>query len=174
MADKRLVQVIDMDEKDREILCILEDNSKLVANEIAPMVGLDVSEVETRIRSLEEAQVIRKYTTVINWEKAGNGEVSAIIELKVSPERDYGYDRIAERLSRFKQVRTLRLITGTYDLQVIVTGRNMQEVSRFVSEHVAPMDRIRETATHIVMKSYKENGNTLFEQQEPERLPYSF
>jgi len=174
VADKRLVQVIDMDEKDREILCILEDNSKLVANEIAPMVGLDVSEVETRIRSLEEAQVIRKYTTVINWEKAGNGEVSAIIELKVSPERDYGYDRIAERLSRFKQVRTLRLITGTYDLQVIVTGRNMQEVSRFVSEHVAPMDRIRETATHIVMKSYKENGNTLFEQQEPERLPYSF
>ena len=85
-----------------------------------------------------------------------------------------GYDRIAERLSRFRQVRTLRLITGTYDLQIIVTGKNMQEVSRFVSEHVAPMDRIRETATHIIMKSYKENGNTLFEQQETERLPYSF
>ena len=92
----------------------------------------------------------------------------------MSPERDFGYDRIAERLSRFKQVRTLRLITGTYDLQVMVSGKNMQEVSRFVSEHVAPMDRIRETATHIVMKSYKENGNTLFEQQETERLPYSF
>jgi DNA-binding Lrp family transcriptional regulator len=92
----------------------------------------------------------------------------------VNPERDYDYERIAERLSRFKQVRTLRLMTGTYDLQLLVTGKNMQEVSRFVSEHVAPMDRIRETATHIIMKSYKENGNTLFEQQESERLPYSF
>jgi len=163
-----------MDEKDREILCILEDNSKLSANDIAQMVNLDAQDVEKRIHELEEMQIIRKYATVINWEKAGNGEVSAIIELKVSPERDFGYDRIAERLSRFKQVRTLRLITGTYDLQLIVSGRNMQEVSRFVSEHVAPMDRIRETATHIIMKSYKENGNTFFEQQEPERLPYSF
>ena len=163
-----------MDEKDLEILRILEENSRLTADEIASMVGLTQSDVENRICTLEESQVIRKYSAVVNWEKAGNGEVSAIIELKVSPERDFGYDRIAERLSRFRQVRTLRLMTGTYDLQLIVTGKNMQEVSRFVSEHVAPMDRIRETATHIIMKSYKENGNTLFEQQETERLPYSF
>jgi len=163
-----------MDEKDREVLCILEENSRLDAGEIGAMVGLTAAEVGTRIHELEASQIIKRYSTVINWEKAGNGEVSAIIELKVSPERDYGYDRIAERLSRFKQVRTLRLITGTYDLQLIVTGKNMQDVSRFVSEHVAPMDRIRETATHIIMKSYKENGNALFEQQEPERLPYSF
>jgi DNA-binding Lrp family transcriptional regulator len=137
------------------------------------MTNLSTADVETRIHALESAQVIKRYSTVINWERAGNGEVSAIIELKVSPERDYGYDRIAERLSRFRQVKTLRLMTGTYDLQLLVTGKNMQEVSRFVSEHVAPMDRIRETATHIIMKSYKENGNTLFEQTEPERLPYS-
>lgn len=163
-----------MDEKDLELLRILEDNSRLSPDEIATMTNLTATEVKDRIRALESAQVIKKYITVINWERAGNGEVSAIIELKVSPERDYGYDRIAERLSRFKQVRSLRLITGTYDLQILVTGKNMQEVSRFVSEHVAPMDRIRETATHIIMKSYKENGNTLFEQQEAERLPYSF
>jgi DNA-binding Lrp family transcriptional regulator len=163
-----------MDEKDFVLLNILEENSRLSAQEIATMTSLSAAEVEGRIRTLEGSGVIRKYTTVIDWERAGNGEVSAIIELKVSPERDYGYDRIAERLSRFRQVRTLRLITGTYDLQLIVTGKNMQEVSRFVSEHVAPMDRIRETATHIIMKSYKENGNTLFEQQEAERLPFSF
>ena len=163
-----------MDEKDIEILRILEENSRLSADEIGSMVNLSASDVGDRIHALESAQVIKRYSTVINWERAGNGEVSAIIELKVSPERDYGYDRIAERLSRFKQVKTLRLMTGTYDLQLLVTGKNMQEVSRFVSEHVAPMDRIRETATHIIMKSYKENGNTLFEQQEPERLPYSF
>jgi len=163
-----------MDERDLQILHILEENSRLSADEIATMVNLGVAEVGERIHTLEASQVIKGYSTVINWERAGNGEVSAIIELKVSPERDYGYDRIAERLSRFKQVKTLRLMTGTYDLQLMVTGKNMQEVSRFVSEHVAPMDRIRETATHIIMKSYKENGNTLFEQQEPERLPYSF
>jgi len=163
-----------MQEKDIELLRILEDNSRLSATEIATMTNLTPTEVEARIHALEAAGVIRKYTTVINWELAGNGEVSSIIELKVNPERDFGYDRIAERLSRFRQVKTLRLMTGTYDLQLLVTGNNMQEVSRFVSEHVAPMDRIRETATHIIMKSYKENGNILFEQQEAERLPYSF
>jgi DNA-binding Lrp family transcriptional regulator len=162
-----------MDEKDLELLRILEENSRLSADEIAIMTNISTSEVEERVRALEAAQVIKRYSTVINWERAGNGEVSAIIELKVNPERDYGYDRIAERLSRFRQVKTLRLMTGTYDLQLLVTGKNMQEVSRFVSEHVAPMDRIRETATHIIMKSYKENGNTFFEQTEPERLPYS-
>ncbi len=163
-----------MQEKDLELLQILENNSRLSATEIATMTNLTPTEVEARIHALENAGIICKYTTVINWEKAGNGEVSSIIELKVSPERDFGYDRIAERLSRFRQVKTLRLMTGTYDLQLLVTGKNMQDVSRFVSEHVAPMDRIRETATHIIMKSYKENGNVLFEQQEAERLPYSF
>jgi DNA-binding Lrp family transcriptional regulator len=163
-----------MQETDLELLRILEDNSRLSATEIATMTNLTPTEVEARVHALEAAGIIRKYTTVINWELAGNGEVSSIIELKVNPERDFGYDRIAERLSRFRQVKTLRLMTGTYDLQLLVTGKNMQEVSRFVSEHVAPMDRIRETATHIIMKSYKENGNVLFEQQEAERLPYSF
>lgn len=162
-----------MDEKDLELLRILEENSRLSTDEIATMTSLANAEVVRRIGALEAAQIIMRYSTVVNWEKAGNGEVSAIIELKVSPERDFGYDRIAERLSRFRQVRSLRLITGTYDLQLIVTGKNMQEVSRFVSEHVAPMDRIRETATHIIMKSYKENGNTFFEQPETERLPIS-
>jgi len=162
-----------MDDKDLELLRILEENSRLSTEEIATMTSLGKAEVENRIRALEDGKVIKRYSTVVNWERAGNGEVSAIIELKVSPERDFGYDRIAERLSRFRQVKSLRLITGTYDLQLLVTGKNMQDVSRFVSEHVAPMDRIRETATHIIMKSYKENGNTFFEQPETERLPYS-
>ena len=162
-----------MDEKDLELLHILEENCRHSPDEIAIMTNIATSEVEARVQALEDAQVIKRYSTVVNWERAGNSEVSAIIELKVSPERDYGYDRIAERLSKFRQVKTLRLITGTYDLQLIVSGKNMQEVSRFVSEHVAPMDRIRETATHIIMKSYKENGTTFFEQPETERLPYS-
>src|SRR5512139_1709699 len=117
-----------MDEKDLELLMILEENSRLSTEEIATMISLSPSDVERRVCALEAAQVIRGYSTVINWERAGNGEVSAIIDLKVSPERDFGYDRIAERLSRFRQVKTLRLMTGTYDLQLLVTGKNMQEV----------------------------------------------
>jgi DNA-binding Lrp family transcriptional regulator len=162
-----------MDEKDLELLRILEESSRLSAEDVATMTSLPTSEVARRVAALEAARIIKGYSTVVNWELAGNEEVSAIIELKVSPERDYGYDRIAERLSRFRQVKTVRLITGTYDLQVIVSGKNMHEVSRFVSEHVAPMDRIRETATHIIMKTYKENGTMFFEQPETERLPYS-
>lgn len=164
-----------MDEKDRLILHLLEDNSRLTGDELAVMVELPLREVEVRIRALEEGMIIRKYTTVIDWEKAGDGGVAAIIELKVSPERDFGYDRIAERISRFKQVKALRLITGVYDFQLLVSGKDMQEVARFVSEHIAPMDRIRETATHIIMKTYKENGNTFCERDEGnERIPYSF
>ena len=87
-----------MDEKDLELLRILEENSRLSADEIAIMTNLSTADVESRVHALEAAQVIKRYSTVINWERAGNGEVSAVIELKVSPERDYGYDRIAERL----------------------------------------------------------------------------
>lgn len=162
-----------MDEKDLLLLQLLEENSRLTTQDLAVMAEMTPEDVSARVAALETSGVIRSYTAVIDWEKAGNGEVSAIIELKVNPERDYGYDRIAERIARFRQVRSLRLITGTYDLQLTVTGRNMQEVARFVSEYIAPMDRIRETATHIIMKTYKENGRTFCEKEEGERIPYS-
>ncbi|MDD1719822.1 MAG: Lrp/AsnC family transcriptional regulator [Methanoregulaceae archaeon] len=163
-----------MDEKDLLLLHLLEENSRLGAEELAAMTEISPADVKCRIAELENERIIRRYATVVDWEKAGDGEVSAIIELKVSPERDFGYDRIAERIARFNQVRALRLITGAYDLQLVVTGKNMQDVARFVSEHIAPMDRIRETATHIIMKTYKENGDSFFEREGAERLPYSF
>ena len=162
-----------MDDKDLLLLQLLEENSRLTTREMAVMAEIAPEEIEARIAALENAGVIRSYSAVIDWERAGNGEVSAIIELKVNPERDFGYDRIAERIARFRQVRSLRLITGAYDLQLTVTGKNMQEVARFVSEYIAPMDRIRETATHIIMKSYKENGRTFCEKEGSERIPYS-
>jgi DNA-binding Lrp family transcriptional regulator len=163
-----------MDEKDKLLLQLLEENSRVTADELSVMTELPVAEVAARIAALEEACIIRKYSTIVDWERAGREVVSAIIELKVSPERDFGYDRIAERIAKFNQVRALRLITGTYDFQLLVTGSTMQEVARFVSEHIAPMDRIRETATHIIMKTYKENGNSVIEQESGERIPYSF
>jgi DNA-binding Lrp family transcriptional regulator len=174
MDNDSIVQVNEMDETDLLLLHLLEDNGRLKAGELSVMVEKTPADVENRISALEEAGIIRGYTTAIDWERAGNGEVSAIIELKVNPERDFGYDRIAERISRFKQVKSLRLITGVYDFQLMVTGKNMQEVARFVSEHIAPMDKIRETATHIIMKTYKEYGNTFCEREGGERIPYSF
>ena len=162
-----------MDEKDLLLLHLLEENSRLSIGELAVMTELGPQDAECRIAALEAAGIIRSYNALVDWERAGSGEVAAIIELKVNPERDYGYDRIAERISRFRQVRSLRLITGAYDLQIIVTGKSMQDIARFVSEYIAPMDRIRETATHIVMKSYKENGHAFLEKESGERIPFS-
>jgi DNA-binding Lrp family transcriptional regulator len=163
-----------MDEKDHEILHLLEENGRLPLRELATSLALPEEEVEERIRAMEESRIIRRFTAVIDWERAGNTRVSAIIDLKIAPERDFGYDKIAERLARFRQVKALYLVSGVYDLQLLVTGKDMNEVSRFVSEQIAPMDHIRETATHIIMKIYKENGNPFFEREGGERLPISF
>ena len=163
-----------MDGKDLEILQLLEENGRIPAGELAASLGLSESEAGERIRALEAARIIRKVTAVIDWEKAGASRVSAIIDLKIAPERDFGYDKIAERIARFRQVDSLYLVSGVYDLQLLVTGKDMNEVSRFVSEQIAPMDHIREAATHIIMKIYKENGNQFFEKEGGERLPLSF
>jgi DNA-binding Lrp family transcriptional regulator len=162
-----------MDEKDLLLLRLLEENSRLSPDDLGIMAELSPDDVASRVTALEEGKIIKSYTTVIDWERAANGGVAAIIELKVNPERDFGYDRIAGRLANFREVRSLRLITGVYDLQLLVTGNTMQEVARFVSEYIAPMDRIRETATHIIMKTYKENGQNFFEKESGERIPYS-
>ncbi|MDT8357528.1 MAG: Lrp/AsnC family transcriptional regulator [Methanomicrobiaceae archaeon] len=163
-----------MDERDKLLCTLLEENSRISTRDLSEMVDLLEDEVEKRIGELEKEGIIRKYITLIDWEKAGDGGVAAIIEVKVSPERDFGYDKIAERLARFKQVRSLHLISGVYDLQMLVTGKTIHEISRFVSEQIAPMDHIRETATTLIMKTYKENGHAFTEREGGERLPLSF
>lgn len=163
-----------MDEKDHTLLQLLEENCRTPVSDLAVMAELSEQDARDRIGRLEEAGAIRRYAAVIDWERAGNGNVAAVIELKVSPERDFGYDRIAGRIARFPQVRSLRLMTGAYDLQLLVVGSSMREIARFVAEQIAPMDQIRETATYIIMKTYKENGTVFAEREEVERLPYSF
>ncbi len=164
-----------MNATDTTLVHLLEENSRIPTPELAAMLGVPAAEVEERIRTLQAEGVIRRFTAIVDRSSSGQAEVSAIIELKVSPERDHGYDRLAERIARFEEVRSVRLITGTYDLHVLVTGRDMQEIARFVSEHIAPMERIRETATHIIMKSYKENGTLMLGRDGGgERQPFSF
>lgn len=167
--------MVHMDATDTTLVQLLEENSRIPTSELAAMLAVPAPEVEERIRTLQAEGVIRRFTAIVDRGRSGQAEVSAIIELKVSPERDHGYDRLAERIARFDEVRSVRLITGTYDLHVLVTGRDMQEIARFVSEHIAPMERIRETATHIIMKSYKENGTLMLGRDGGgERQPFSF
>lgn len=163
-----------MDDKDRQLLILLEEDCTTPAHDLAIMLECSDDEIVERKKSLKDAGIIRKYSAVVNWEAVESGLVYAIIELKVAPEREWGYDRIAERIARFPNVRNLRLRTGTHDLELLVAGKDMQDIARFVSEQIAPMDRIRETATHLIMKTYKENGVMYVEREEVKRLAYSF
>jgi len=163
-----------MDDIDRSLLSLLEENCNIPVHEMAVMLECSDEEIIRRRSRLEEEGIIRRYSAVINWEQVDKGAVYAIIELKVSPERDFGYDRIAGRIGRFSNVRDLRLRSGSSDLQLLVTGKSMQEIARFVAEHIAPMECIRETSTHIIMKTYKENGVLYAEREDGKRLPFSF
>ena len=153
-----------------EILAILERNARTGDKEIAKMVGLKEAEVKEIISDLEGAGVIRNYKAVINREKAGIDTVQALIDVKVSPERSTGYDSVAERISRFPDVKSVRLVSGEYDLQVLVEGNTMKDVAEFVAEKIAPLEQVRNTVTHFLMKTYKENGEIYEEEGKGERL----
>jgi DNA-binding Lrp family transcriptional regulator len=157
--------------KEDEVLKLLEENARLSDAEIAMMLGLTEDEVKGIIADLERRGVIRKYKAVINYEKAGIELVQAVIDLKVSPERNTGYDSLAERISRFPEVKSLRLVSGEYDLSVLVTGRTMQEVAHFIAEKIAPLEQVRNTVTHFLLKTYKENGEIYGEKETVKRLP---
>jgi len=153
-----------------EILKILGENARTSDKEIARMVELEEDEVKGIISELESAGVIRKYKAVINPEKAGIDAVQALIELKVSPERNTGYDSVAERISRFPEVKSVRLVSGEYDLLIVVEGNTMKEVAYFVAEKIAPLEQVRNTVTHFLLKTYKENGEIYEEEEKGERL----
>ncbi len=156
-----------------ELLKILEKNARAGVDEIAEMTGIPEAEVKKKIKQLEGKKIIKKYKTVIDWEKAGVEHVYALIDVKVTPVRNKGYDSVAERIMRFPEVRSLYLISGVYDLSVLVKGQSMKEIATFVSEKLAPLDRVQETTTHFILKRYKEDGDILFEKDGNKRQPVS-
>ena len=148
-----------MTEKEMEILEIMEKNARVSAATIADMVELEQKEVEDIIASLEKEEIILNYTTVINWDKVKeNGSVSAMIDVKVTPKRDVGFDEIAERIYRFPEVKTVYLMSGAYDLSVQVEGKTMKEVSFFVSNKLSTLDSVLSTTTNFLLKKYKHDG----------------
>jgi len=157
----------------KEILEILEKDARTTPEAIATMTGKTVDEVEDLIREAEKERIILKYKTVVNWEKASQPLVWALVEVKVQPQRGVGFDAIAERIYRFPQARTVYLVSGTYDLAVVVLGKTMQEVAAFVSEKLATLENIQGTMTHFMLKKYKEDGDILEEKGPTQRIPIS-
>ena len=141
-----------------EILEILEKNSRYTDEQIAVMVGKSVEEVRDAIREYEEKSIIAGYTTLVNWENTGKETVTALIEVKITPQRGEGFDKVAERIYKFPQVKACYLMSGGFDLTVIVEGKTMKEVAMFVSSKLAVQEHVLSTATHFVLKKYKEPG----------------
>lgn len=153
-----------------KILQAIDKNSKISAADLAIMLGVTEEEVITTIKQLEEETVICGYPTLINWDKMGCERVTALIEVKVTPQRGLGFDKIAERIYQFDEVQSVYLMSGGFDLTVILEGKTMREVASFVSDKLAPMEAVLSTATHFVLKKYKEHGLPLVQIKHDERM----
>lgn len=142
-----------------KVLDILHNNCKLSLEKIATMIGITAGEVAAIIDELEKDGTILGYGAKVNWAKASGPEaVTAYIELRVTPQRNQGFDRIAERIYQYPEVKAVNLMSGAYDFGITVEGANIKEISLFVSEHLAPMESVVGTATHFVLKRYKFDG----------------
>lgn len=145
--------------KMEEILRILDkEEGRVSRDKIARMLGLEEAEVAAKIEELEKNHVIVGYKTIVDWDKTDREVVTALIELKITPQRGEGFQKVAERIYKYPQVTSLYLMSGAYDLAVTIEGKTMKEVALFVAEKLAPMDSIISTATHFVLKKYKEEG----------------
>ncbi len=142
----------------QEILYHLENNAKLSAAELAVLTGQTEEAVANETARLEANGVICGYYTLVNWEKAENEHVTALIEVKVKPERGKGYDKIAERIFNFDEVQAVYLMSGGYDFTVLVDGKTMKEIAYFVSYKLSTLESVHSVATHFVLKKYKEHG----------------
>ena len=156
---------------EKEILKSLEGDARLTAKQIAKITGQSEAKVVRVIKKAEADRTILKYKTIINWEKFDNEQVWALIEIKITPQRDLGFDAVAEKIYRFPQTRTVYLVSGTYDLLCIINGKTMQEVANFVSQKLAPIEGVLGTVTHFMLKRYKEDGEILTGGEEKKRQP---
>ena len=148
----------------KQILSYLEKNSKMDPREIAILLGTEPDVVENEIRKMEEEKIICGYHTMIDWDKTSSEMVTALIEVRVTPQRGQGFDSIAERIYKYPEVRSVYLISGGYDLMVILEVKTLKEVSQFVTDKLSTLDSVLSTATHFILKKYKDHG-TIFDQK---------
>lgn len=162
--------MLEISELKREVLNIIEKNSRIDLKELAIMLGSNEVEVANAIADMEKDHIICGYHTMINWENTSDEKVTAMIEVTVTPQRGEGFDKIAERIYNFSEVQSVYLMSGGFDFMVILEEKTMKSVSQFISDKLSPIEQIRGTATHFVLKKYKEHGIVLNEEKGDERM----
>lgn len=153
-----------------KILAVIEKNSRINLKDLAVLLGESEAAVANEIADMEKEHIICGYHTLIDWDKTGEEKVTALIEVKVTPQRDMGFDKIAERIYQYSEVNSVYLMSGAYDFTVMLEGKTMREVAQFVSEKLSPMESVLSTATHFVLKKYKDHGTVLVERKQDERM----
>ena len=153
-----------------KILAIIEKNSRIDLKDLAALLGESEAAVANEIAEMEKENIICGYHTMINWDNTGDEKVIALIEVKVTPQRGMGFDKIAERIYQYSEVTSVYLMSGDFDFNVIIEGKTMREVAQFVSEKLSPMDSVLSTATHFVLKKYKDHGTVMCGKAEDERM----
>lgn len=141
-----------------DLLMQLEKNARLSEAELAAMLDMNEAEVKAAIKQYESEGVIRGYTTIVDWERTNREYVSARIELKVTPKKDRGFEELAEQISRYSEVQSLYLMSGGYDLAITIVGKTFKDIASFVAYRLAPLDSVQSTATHFILRKYKEKG----------------
>ncbi len=159
-----------MEDTRRKILNYIERNCKVDEGELAVLLGTDEAVVKSEIEAMEQEKIICGYHTMIDWDKAGVEKVNALIEVRVTPQRGRGFEKIAERIYNYPEVSSVSLISGAYDFLVTIEGKSLMEVSRFVSEKLSPIDEVVGTATHFILKKYKDHGTILAQKDKEERM----
>jgi DNA-binding Lrp family transcriptional regulator len=155
----------------KEIFEILQKDARTTPQQISTMTGIPLTKVKKAIKAAEEDGTIVKYKAIINWDKLEEETVWALIEVKVQPQREVGFDAVAERIYHFPQARSVYLVSGKYDLAVLVMGKTMHEVADFVAQKLAPLEGVQSTVTHFGLKRFKEDGEILVSRESSPRLP---
>ena len=156
-----------------KILTIIEKNSRLTVKDIASILGEAESKVAAEIEAMENEHIICGYHTLINWDKTQDERVDALIEVKVTPQRGLGFDSIAQRIYQYDEVDAVYLMSGSFDFTVLISGKTMKEVASFVSSKLSPMESVLSTATHFVLKKYKDHGTVIEQPRVDERMKVS-
>lgn len=153
-----------------KILAVMEKNSRIDLKDLAVMLGESEIAVANEIARMEEEHIICGYHTLINWDNTTQEKVTALIEVKVTPQRGMGFDKIAERIYQYNEVNSVYLMSGAYDFTVFIEGKTMKEVALFVSSKLSTLDSVLSTATHFVLKKYKDHGTVLVDEVQDERM----
>ena len=153
-----------------QILKYIEKNSRVNLGELAVLLGTDEVTVANEIADMEKEKIICGYHTLIDWEKAGLDEVTALIEVRVTPQRNQGFERIAERIYNYPEVKSVYLISGAYDYLITLEGKTLLEISKFVAEKLSPIEGVLSTATHFILRKYKDHGTILVKKEKSERV----